>query len=63
MREVMRADGVSALVVWMTTITMFVVFVIAALVVYVKRDVDRLREEVDDLSEDMKELRGGNAGS
>ena len=63
MREVMRADGVSALVVWMTTITMFVVFVIAALVVYVKRDVDRLRDEVDDLNEDMQELRGGNAGS
>lgn len=63
MREVMRADGVSALVVWMTTITMFVVFAVAALIIFVKRDVDRLRDDVDDLAEDMKELRGGNASS
>lgn len=55
MREVMKADGLSAVVVWMSVLSFFFVVILSAMFASISGHVDRISKRLDRLEKKLSE--------
>lgn len=59
MRDVAQADNLSAVVIWMSVIAFMFGVILCALMVVFMRQFDMLRRRVDELEDEVQDLKEG----